>query len=165
VLSKNRISQSGAKQLVEQTRGMDVEQVELMNNPIRDADHILKHAQSRTSSDFIIGPLWNKDIATGALSSKKTWSDYFFGPAQLMRARILKSRTHPSCATVHHGHAHTVRAALCARCALCALRSALCALCLCPVLCPLRSVLCACALFLARCAPRSFACCLLLVAG
>ena len=88
VLNQNRITQNGAVQLVEQTRGMDVEQVELMNNPISDANHILKHAHSRTSSECIVGPFWNKEIARGALSSKETWSDYFSGPAQLMRATI-----------------------------------------------------------------------------
>ena len=46
---------------------MDSETVELMNNPIRNADHILKQVQSRTSTKFMVGPLWHKDIATGAL--------------------------------------------------------------------------------------------------
>lgn len=96
-LDDNRITTEGAMRLIRrlhqrlQTR-RDIDSqllLKLNRNPIDDG-HKVKQAAEEAGFECEIGTCWTQENGQVALETKDKWSDYFAGPARLLRARILE---------------------------------------------------------------------------
>ena len=95
VLDKNRLTRIGISKLASCFRELPstsrLSGVILQHNPVEDADASLKDVLAICPTiEFQIGPCWSLALASAALASKTTWWDYFFGPTQFMRAKMLE---------------------------------------------------------------------------
>ena len=86
-LDENRITSRGVVQLLPELRSF-VRNLKLNNNAIDQAQFVRKEA--RKFGIFCeAGPDWTNEAGRQALDAKDAWWDFFYGPVQLLRTKIL----------------------------------------------------------------------------
>eukprot|EP00438_Fugacium_kawagutii_P002515 Skav203250 [mRNA] locus=scaffold1235:3834:5702:- [translate_table: standard] len=99
-LDENRITTAGAIDLLReiasrQTRarkaghGPMLRRLRLMNNPVDDCA-LVEAAAHAAGVQSQVGPRWTSEEAEKALCGKALWWTYFYGPVQLLRAKMLE---------------------------------------------------------------------------
>ena len=100
-LDENRITTEGATQLLRGIRASrtlrgrrsaSVRKLRLMNNPIDNCNAVAKVAYV-ADVQCEVGPPWTWEKGKEALCDNKLWYTYFYGPVQLLRLRMLESRS------------------------------------------------------------------------
>ena len=100
-LDENRITTEGATQLLRRIRASSTLQgrrsaslrmLRLMNNPIDNCNAVAKVAYV-AGVRCEVGPPWTWEKGKEALEDGGLWYAYFYGPAQLLRLRMLESRS------------------------------------------------------------------------
>jgi hypothetical protein len=96
VLNMNRLTSVGvlrlASNLYDMAHTNGVREIVLNNNPIEDADGIMKSVHCLCPHvKFDVEPHWTQELGRRASLNKHDWSKYFFGPVQLVRAKMLDS--------------------------------------------------------------------------
>ena len=91
-LDHNRITTAGAKDLLERIQsgtGPCLRYLSLKSNPIDNHTEVLEAAEA-AGVQCDLGPAWTEEEAKKALKDTETWNSYFYGPAQLLRAKMLE---------------------------------------------------------------------------
>ena len=96
LLDKNRITTEGALQILGKFQNLHQgpSVIRLKRNPIADRTGI-QAIQAHADVALDLGISWSLEHAQEALERQQLWVEYFTGPAQLLRAEVLK-RLHPA---------------------------------------------------------------------
>ena len=81
-MDENKITDKGARILIEFLS--DKVKVKLKDNLIQNATKI-----GCLGDSISVEPVWNAHNRRRALGNKSDWSQYFFGPVQIIRSRIF----------------------------------------------------------------------------